>query len=97
MECGVQLLREADMMANSKRPVIMVVEDDPLALTLATDMIAVLGFEAIPASNADVAMAILEHGESVHVVFTDVKMPGAWMGSSLLVLSMAVGQTFDFL
>jgi CheY-like chemotaxis protein len=71
------------MMAESKRPVILVVEDDPLVLTLATDMIAILGFEAIPASNADIAMAILEHGESVHVIFTDVKMPGRMNGIEL--------------
>jgi CheY-like chemotaxis protein len=68
------------MMAKSKRRVVLIVEDDPLSLTLATDMIDVLGFDVIPASNADIAMAILEHGESVHVIFTDVKMPGRMDG-----------------
>jgi CheY-like chemotaxis protein len=40
-------------------------------------------FEAVEASNADEAIAILEANLNIHVVFTDVQMPGSMDGLKL--------------
>ena len=40
-------------------------------------MIERAGFEVVEAGNADEAIAILEARPEVHVVFTDIQMPGS--------------------
>ena len=49
----------------------------------ATDMIEDAGFEAIEASDADEAIRILEARTDIHIVFTDVDMPGSMDGIKL--------------
>jgi CheY-like chemotaxis protein len=44
----------------TKRPVVLVVEDDFLVRMHAAEMIEDAGFEVVEASNADEAVAILE-------------------------------------
>jgi CheY-like chemotaxis protein len=75
------------MLATSPRPVVLVVEDEPLILTTAMGMILDAGFEAIQAKNADEAIAILESSDDVRIIFTDINMPGSMNG---LELSRAV-------
>jgi CheY-like chemotaxis protein len=65
------------------RPVILVVEDEPLVRILALEAVADAGCEAIEARNADEAIAILEKRPDVHVVFTDIRMPGSMDGLKL--------------
>lgn len=67
----------------SKRPVVLIVEDDLLLRMDAADMIAAAGFEAIEAGNADQAIAILEARPDISVVFTDIQMPGSMDGLRL--------------
>ena len=38
------------------------------------------GYKAIEASNADEAIAILESRKDIHIVFTDIDMPGSMDG-----------------
>jgi CheY-like chemotaxis protein len=66
-----------------KQPVILVVEDDPIIRMGALQFVAAAGFEAIEASDADEAIRILEARSDVHLVFTDVSMPGTMDGIKL--------------
>ena len=70
-------------METSRRPVVLAVEDEPLILMLAIDMIRDAGFEALWASNADDAIRILESRNDIRIVFTDINMPGSMDGIKL--------------
>jgi CheY-like chemotaxis protein len=66
-----------------KQPVILVVEDDPIIRIGALQLVANAGFEGIEASNADEAIRVLEARSDIHLVFTDVGMPGTMDGIKL--------------
>jgi CheY-like chemotaxis protein len=70
-------------MENQKRLVVLVVEDEPLMLMDALDVVTEAGFQAIGAKNADEAIRILESRADIRVVFTDVNMPGSMDGIKL--------------
>src|SRR3954470_19878115 len=70
-------------LSQSKRPVVLVVEDEFLLRMNAVDMIAAAGFEVIEAANADEAIAILVNRRDITVVFTDIQMPGSMDGLKL--------------
>ncbi len=67
----------------SRRPVVLIVEDEFLLRMDAVNMIAAAGFEAVEASNADEAIEILETRRDITVVFTDIQMPGSMDGLKL--------------
>ncbi len=67
----------------SRRPIVLVVEDDHLLRLDATDMVESAGFEVIEAANADEAISILESRNDIAVVFTDIQMPGSMDGLKL--------------
>jgi two-component system, response regulator PdtaR len=69
--------------AVAQRPVVLVVEDDFLLRMDAVDIVRSVGFDAVEASNADEAIAILEARPTIHVVFTDIQMPGSMDGLKL--------------
>lgn len=69
--------------AVADRPIVLVVEDDVLLRMDALDMVRNAGFEAVEAANADEAIAILEARSNIHVVFTDIQMPGSMDGLKL--------------
>jgi DNA-binding NtrC family response regulator len=67
-----------------QRPVVLVVEDEILLRIDAMAMVEQAGFEAIPASDADEAIRILESRNDIKAVFTDVQMPGTMNGLKLV-------------
>jgi two-component system, response regulator PdtaR len=67
----------------SNRPVVLAVEDEPLILMLAVDMILDAGFEPLRASDAQEAIGLLESRDDIKIVFTDVNMPGSMDGIKL--------------
>ena len=67
----------------SKRPVVLIVEDELLLRMDAVDMITAAGFEVVEAANADEAIEILEARRDITVVFTDIQMPGSMDGLKL--------------
>ena len=67
----------------SKRPVVLIVEDELLLRINAADMISGAGFEVVEATNADDAIEILESRRDITVVFTDIQMPGSMDGLKL--------------
>jgi len=67
----------------TKRPVVLVVEDDFLIRMNAAEMIADAGFDVVEAASADEAIVILEDRLDITVVFTDIQMPGSMDGLKL--------------
>ena len=57
------------------RPLVLVVEDEPLLRLFAVDMIEDAGFDTVEAANSTEAVAILEGRPDIRIVFTDVDMP----------------------
>jgi CheY-like chemotaxis protein len=71
-------------LVESKRPVVLIVEDELLLRMNAVDMIEAAGFEVVEAANADEAIEILEARRDISVVFTDIQMPGSMDGLKLV-------------
>src|SRR6201994_3460955 len=70
-------------LSQSKRPVVLIVEDELLLRMNAVEMIEAAGFEVIEAANADEAIEVLEARSDITVVFTDIQMPGSMDGLKL--------------
>jgi CheY-like chemotaxis protein len=68
---------------NLSQTIVLVVEDDPLVLLAAVDMIEDAGFAVLQASDADKAIILLEQNPAIHIVFTDIEMPGSMNGVAL--------------
>ena len=66
-----------------QKAVVLVVEDSPIIRMGALDLVISAGFEALEASSADEAIRILEARPDIHLVFTDVEMPGTMDGAKL--------------
>ena len=64
--------------------VVVVVEDEPLLLVAIVDYLIDEDFTVLQARHADEAIAILALDPAViHLLFTDVQMPGAMDGIAL--------------
>ena len=63
--------------------VVLVVEDHPLIRMGAIQLIEDAGYEAVEAGNADEAIALLAARPDIHLVFTDIEMPGSIDGLKL--------------
>jgi CheY-like chemotaxis protein len=63
--------------------VILVVEDFALVRMGIVDLLVETGFEVLEAASADEAIRILEGRPDIHLVFTDVQMPGTMDGIKL--------------
>src|SRR5262249_17101981 len=71
-------------MMRSESPIcVLVVEDEFLSRLHAVNLVEDAGYEAIEASNAEEAIAILEARKDIRIVFTDVDMPGTMDGLKL--------------
>ena len=68
---------------SSSKPVVLVVEDDPIIRLGAVDLVENAGCEALEASDADKAIEILEARPDIRLVFTDIDMPGSMDGLKL--------------
>jgi len=66
-----------------EKPAVIVVEDEPLLLLDDMCLFEEAGFEAIPAANAAEALTILEDRSDIHVVVTDISLPGEMDGLEL--------------
>lgn len=65
------------------RPLVLVVEDDPLILIHSRLALEDAGFEALPVSDAREALDRLAERSDIRALFTDVMMPGALDGLAL--------------
>jgi CheY-like chemotaxis protein len=64
---------------------ILVVEDHAEVRTVVVRQLAELGYRVREADSAAAALAILEEGGKVDLLFTDVIMPGGMLGTELAV------------
>lgn len=67
---------------------ILVVEDEFLVRIMVSDALRDGGFSVIEASNADEAICILNSGVLIHLMLSDVRMPGSMDGLGLLEYSL---------
>jgi CheY-like chemotaxis protein len=65
------------------RAKILVVDDNSGILEEATEQLTRLGYDVVSASSGAEALAVLERGEKVDLLFTDVVMPGDIAGRDL--------------
>jgi CheY-like chemotaxis protein len=65
------------------RPLVLLVEDDPLIRWASAEALNQAGFGVIEAADAQAAFAILQSRSDVSVLFTDVEMPGRMDGLEL--------------
>jgi len=64
--------------------VVVLAEDEPLVRMAAVQALQDEGFDVLQAEHAAEALGILQsHSSAVHVLFTDVQMPGAIDGVAL--------------
>ena len=59
---------------------ILIVEDDPLIRALLADRLRMSGYAIIEVATADEAMTAMSSGWEVHLVFSDVGLPGTMGG-----------------
>jgi DNA-binding NtrC family response regulator len=64
---------------------VLVVEDEPLCRISVADHLRSVGYRVIEAGSADEAVSVLSSGSRVHLVFSDVELPGTMGGFSLAV------------
>jgi two-component system, response regulator PdtaR len=68
---------------------VLLVEDEVLIRLMIAEELRSLRFHVVEASNADEAMTILESAIPVHLLFTDIRMPGRIDGVALARLARA--------
>jgi len=62
---------------------VLVVDDNSGVLEEATEQLTRLGYDVVSASSGAEALAVLERGEKIDLLFTDVVMPGDIAGRDL--------------
>lgn len=65
------------------KPQVLIVEDEPLLRMDMADHLNAEGFSVFEAQDADEAIVILERNPGIHLVFTDIDMPGSMDGLKL--------------
>jgi CheY-like chemotaxis protein len=83
---GVQLLskpyqredlaRRVRELLDAARPVVLIVEDEPLVRLSAVDMVEELGFVVLEAEDGPEALGHLRSAERIDILFCDVGLPG---------------------
>jgi CheY-like chemotaxis protein len=63
--------------------VILVVEDDPDVRMIVAENVRALGFGVLSAEDGKSALALLERGERVDLLFSDISMPNGMLGHEL--------------
>jgi CheY-like chemotaxis protein len=66
-----------------RTPTILVVDDEVLIRMALSDCLQDSGYKVLEAGNADEAVAVLEHGHEIDLVFSDIRMPGTMDGFGL--------------
>jgi len=67
------------------RETILVVEDDSRVRQLTIRRLKLIGYEVLEASDGPAALQILERGDPIDLVFTDLIMPGGLSGREVAI------------
>ncbi len=62
---------------------VLVVEDSPELRRLSLHRLKLLGYRAVEADSGPAALAVLDAGERIDLIFSDVVMPGGMTGYEL--------------
>lgn len=73
-------------MPDTEDRVILLVEDELMIRLIGSDALSDTGYTVVEAGTADEAIALLEDGSDVHLLFTDIRMPGSMDGLKLAEL-----------
>ena len=65
---------------------ILLVEDDVLIRLAMADVLRDEGYEVVEAANGDEALTVLDTSEELHLVITDIRMPGPIDGLAFAAL-----------
>lgn len=80
-------MREPAMMeqafAKGEGQIILIVEDEPMLLSMVKDVIERIGYKALTATSGKEALGLIEGGTDIDLLFTDVVMPGGVGGFEL--------------
>jgi two-component system, response regulator PdtaR len=64
---------------------VLLVEDDALIRLTTADYLRGVGYKVVEAITAEEALAVLSSGVKIHLLFSDVSLPGKMGGFSLAV------------
>jgi DNA-binding NtrC family response regulator len=70
-------------------PTVLIVEDEVLIRLMIADELRNQGLHVLEASNAEEALTVLESALPVHLLFTDIRMPGRIDGIGLATFARA--------
>lgn len=73
----------AEEAAQAAGETVLVVEDNPELRKLSLRRLALLGYRVIEADSGPSALAVLDGGEEIDLIFSDVIMPGGMTGYEL--------------
>ncbi len=80
---------QAEPAAVAGSETVLVVEDEPVLRNLVRRILARSGYDVLTASNADEAIRVADaHPSAIHLMVTDVVMPGAMNGRDLGALPL---------
>ena len=71
------------VLVTGENEVVLVVEDDDEVRSTVMALLGTLGYRAVEAKNADAALAIVNCGIAIDLLFTDVVMPGKLKSTEL--------------
>jgi CheY-like chemotaxis protein len=64
-------------------PTVLIVEDEFLIREMLKEELEDAGYQVVSVSDADHAIRVLEARQDIHLVFTDINMPGSMDGLKL--------------
>ena len=76
-------LEDKDELSLRGSEVILVVEDEPRVRRVTLRDLNKLGYKTLEAENGDIAKTIIESGEPIDLLFSDILMPGEMNGHML--------------
>ncbi|WP_262272931.1 hybrid sensor histidine kinase/response regulator [Microvirga yunnanensis] len=74
---------ETERPARDSAGTVLIVEDEPAVLEVASDIFDSLGYDVVTATDANGALEVLEGSPSIDVLFSDVIMPNGMNGVEL--------------
>jgi CheY-like chemotaxis protein len=86
-----EVAEEAATVSTSAQPVILLIDDDAMLRHLASAILEMGGYRVIAMPDGETALHVIEGGEDVALVVTDLRMPGMDGEAVLKVLRGRVG------
>src|ERR1700754_2035217 len=69
-----------------QKPLVLVVEDEPLLRMTTVDIVEEAGFPTLEAANAKQAIQLLENRPDIRIILSDIDMPPGMNGMALVAM-----------